>query len=213
MQRRGFLRNKLKMMLVSSLRSLAPTVLKGRKGSVLLQRCLSSNPSLSQRSRRVSGQTHKHAFSHIHETILVIFCLHSVSLVFTVRVKVEEVEMETPIDPPDDPQQVSLDIIKQEEGGELSKSGLHQASEQSSMENVAHEKTAQSETAAGRSEELGCAGESNTEQSENKQSSDVERRQKLDQEEGSQGDDDAMDEISESNTEQDTSGEAAGMER
>ncbi|XP_070782838.1 lethal(3)malignant brain tumor-like protein 2 [Enoplosus armatus] len=132
--------------------------------------------------------------------------------IFAVQVKVEEVEMETPIDPPDNPQQVSRGIIKQEEGGGRSKSRLHQATEPSSSGNVSHEKMEQSETAAGRSEEWGSLEESFTgesmEQSENKRSSGVERRRKLDQEEGSQGDDSAMDEISE----QDTTGDPAGTE-
>lgn len=81
--------------------------------------------------------------------------------------------METPIDPPDNPQQVSLGVIKQEEGGEQTKLGLHQAPEQSSLEKAAHEKVEQSETAAARSKECGSleegfTGESNMEQSENK---------------------------------------------
>ncbi|XP_044034921.1 lethal(3)malignant brain tumor-like protein 2 isoform X2 [Siniperca chuatsi] len=93
--------------------------------------------------------------------------------IFAVQVKVEEVEMETSIDPPDNLQQVSLGIIKQEEGEEQSKSGQHQAAEQNSLENVSHEKKEQSETAAGRSEEWGtleerCTGESNMQQSETK---------------------------------------------
>ncbi|XP_038591685.1 lethal(3)malignant brain tumor-like protein 2 isoform X2 [Micropterus salmoides] len=93
--------------------------------------------------------------------------------IFAVQVKVEEVEMETPIAPADNPQQVSLGIIKQEEGGGHSKSRLQQAAEQCSLENVSHEKTEQSETAAGRSEESGSlevsfTGESSMQQSENK---------------------------------------------
>ncbi|KAI3365530.1 hypothetical protein L3Q82_010615, partial [Scortum barcoo] len=112
--------------------------------------------------------------------------------IFAVQVKVEEVEMETPIDPRDSPRQVSLGIIKQEEGGEPSKLGLHQALEQSSMENVTHEKMDRTETAAGRTDR------GNTEKSENTKSSDGEKRPKLDQGEGSQGEDSAMDDISES---------------
>lgn len=120
--------------------------------------------------------------------------------------------METPIDPPDNPQQVSLGIIKQEEGGEQSKSGLHQAPGPSSLENAAHEKMEKSEISVAKSEECGSledsfTGESSMEQSEDKNGSDVEKRQMPEQEKGSQGDDIAMDEISESNTEQDTTGE------
>lgn len=113
--------------------------------------------------------------------------------IFAVQVKVEEVEMETPIDPPDSLRQVSLGVIKQEEGGEPSKSGLHQAPEQSSMGNVTHEKMDGTETAAVRT------GRGNTEKSENTQSNYVEKRPKLDQGDGSQGKDSAMDDISESN--------------
>lgn len=58
MQRRGSLRTKLKMMLVSSLRSLAQIVLQGWEASISPKKCLSSSPRLSQRNRRVSGQTH-----------------------------------------------------------------------------------------------------------------------------------------------------------
>ncbi|XP_054455088.1 lethal(3)malignant brain tumor-like protein 2 isoform X2 [Anoplopoma fimbria] len=121
--------------------------------------------------------------------------------IFAVQVKVEEVEMETPIEAPDNPQQVPLGIIKQEEGGKQRKSELRHSPEQSSIENVAHAKVKPSEPAEERSEEFesldeSFTGDSNTEQSENKLS---------------QGDDSAMDEISESNTEQDTTGEAAGM--
>ncbi|XP_042363724.1 lethal(3)malignant brain tumor-like protein 2 isoform X2 [Plectropomus leopardus] len=114
--------------------------------------------------------------------------------IFSVQVKVEEVEMETPIDPPDNGQQVPLGLLKKE-GGEESESGLHRTSE-----NVEHENTKQGESAAGRSEELleeRFSGESNKEQSE-----------KMGVEAGSQGEDSTMDETSE----QDTTGEAAEME-
>ncbi|XP_035853108.1 lethal(3)malignant brain tumor-like protein 2 isoform X1 [Sander lucioperca] len=107
--------------------------------------------------------------------------------IFAVQVKVEEVEMETPIEAPDNPQQVPLGIIKKEAGGEQSKSAPHRSPEQSSLEDM-HDKMEQSETAAGRREDCGSleesfTGESNMEQSENKN-----------QERGSQGED------SESNT-------------
>ncbi|XP_039644157.1 lethal(3)malignant brain tumor-like protein 2 isoform X1 [Perca fluviatilis] len=105
--------------------------------------------------------------------------------IFAVQVKVEEVEveMETPVEAPDNPQQVPLGIIKNEAGGEQRKSAPHRLPEQSSLE-----KMEQSETAAGRREdcvslEESFTGESNMEQSDNKN-----------QEKGSQGDD------SESNT-------------
>ncbi|KAE8284489.1 Lethal(3)malignant brain tumor-like protein 2 [Larimichthys crocea] len=111
--------------------------------------------------------------------------------IFAVQVKVEEVEMETPIDPPDSPRQASLGVIKQEEAGEERRSRLHQ-------EHVAEKKTKKSETVAGGSGESVSLEESFTD----KKSSGVE---KLEQEEGSQGDDGAMDEISR--------GEAAGKER
>lgn len=118
-------------------------------------------------------------------------------------------EMETPIDPPDQPQQVPLGVIKREEGGEQMKSRLHQASRESSLENKNVERK---ETAAGRSEEWALweenlTGESTMEQSKDK-SGDVEKIQKLDEVEDSRGDDSAMEDISESSTEQDTTGEA-----
>lgn len=124
--------------------------------------------------------------------------------------------METPIDPPNNAQQVSLSIVKQEEGGEQSKSGLHQASKQSSLEKTAQEKRKPSEAAAERSEEFGSldesfTGESIMQQSENENRSGVETSQKLDQQEKSHGDDSTIEENSDSNTEQDTTGEAAGM--
>ncbi|XP_059179982.1 lethal(3)malignant brain tumor-like protein 2 [Centropristis striata] len=107
--------------------------------------------------------------------------------VFPVQVKVEEVEMETPIDP----QRVPLVLIKKEDG-----SRWHQSLEQS-------------KAAGGRSQECepldeSFSGESNMEESENQ----------MEQEEWSQGDDSVMEEVSESNTELDTTGEgdAAGME-
>lgn len=120
-----------------------------------------------------------------------------------------EMEMETPIDPPDQPQQVPLGVIKREEGGEQMKSRLHQASRESSLENKNVERK---ETAAGRSEEWALweenlTGESTMEQSKDK-SGDVEKIQKLDEVEDSRGDDSAMEDISESSTEQDTTGEA-----
>lgn len=120
--------------------------------------------------------------------------------IFAVQVKVEEVEMETPINPPDNSPQVSPGKLKQEEGGEESESesGPHH-----SLKNIANENTKKSENAAERSEESASleesfSGESNMEQSESK----------LDQEERSQGNDSAMDEISE----QDTTGETVDME-
>lgn len=81
--------------------------------------------------------------------------------------------METPIVPPDNPQEISLSMIKQEQRGEQSKSGLRQAPEQSSLENAEQEKKKQSETAAGRSDELESSeqsftGENNMLQSEHK---------------------------------------------
>lgn len=120
-----------------------------------------------------------------------------------------EMEMEMPIDPPDQPQQVPLGVIKREEGGEQMKSRLHQASRESSLENKNVERK---ETAAGRSEEWALweenlTGESTMEQSKDK-SGDVEKIQKLDEVEDSRGDDSAMEDISESSTEQDTTGEA-----
>lgn len=117
--------------------------------------------------------------------------------------------METPIDPPNNAQQVSLSIVKQEEGGVQSKSGLHQAPKQSSLENTAQEKRKPSEELGSLDESF--TGESIMQQSENEKRSGVETSQKLNRQEESHGDDSTMEENSESNTEQDTAGEAAGM--
>ncbi|XP_022599187.1 lethal(3)malignant brain tumor-like protein 2 isoform X2 [Seriola dumerili] len=121
--------------------------------------------------------------------------------IFAVQVKVEEVEMETPIDPPGSPRQACVGVIKQEEGGEQSKSGRHEVPEQTCTENVEHEKTEKDKAATkdGLEEwgslEESLTGESNVERSENE-------RRTRDQEDGSQGNDSAMDEALESNTEQ-----------
>ncbi len=195
----------LKVTLLSSLRSLTLIVLQSRKAPVFLLKCLSSSPNLSQMSRKVRAQTYSTCCSlsfHFCDTVLLICCLYFPSVVFAVQVKVEEVEMETPIDPPDNPQQVSLDVIKQEEGMQ-GKSVLYQPTEQSRLKNLAYEHTEQSETAALRSEESGSMEDSltdgsNMEQSDHKETSGLEKND--------------MDDISEGNTEQDTPGEAARME-
>uniref|UniRef100_A0A665UDU4 L3MBTL histone methyl-lysine binding protein 2 n=1 Tax=Echeneis naucrates TaxID=173247 RepID=A0A665UDU4_ECHNA len=101
-------------------------------------------------------------------------------LVFAVQVKVEEMEMETPIDPPGSPQEACLGAIKQEEGGE--------------PKNVTQEKTEINEAAKDRPRERGSleeshSGESNMEQSKNE-------RQTLDKEEGSRANDSAVEENS-----------------
>ncbi|XP_034715633.1 lethal(3)malignant brain tumor-like protein 2 isoform X2 [Etheostoma cragini] len=92
--------------------------------------------------------------------------------IFAVQVKVEEVEMEleTPIEAPHNPQQVPLGIIKKESGGQRSKSAPHRSPKQSSLENVACEMTEQSETAAGRREDCGSLEESSTGESNMEQS-------------------------------------------
>ncbi|XP_068610573.1 lethal(3)malignant brain tumor-like protein 2 [Brachionichthys hirsutus] len=120
-----------------------------------------------------------------------------------VRVKVEEMEMETPINPPDNTHQDSMSGIKQE-GGEQIKSGVHQAPTQN---HSAQETRGQSETAAGSSEDLlGFTGERNSEQNGNKQRSGGEVSQKVDQEERSHGEGST---IPESSAEQDTMPEGA----
>ncbi|XP_030610859.1 lethal(3)malignant brain tumor-like protein 2 isoform X3 [Archocentrus centrarchus] len=97
--------------------------------------------------------------------------------IVAVQVKVEEMEMETPIRPPDNPPQVSVSKIKQEEG------------EQSSLENEAHETMVQSKTKDtsedSASLEDRCTGDSSTDQTEN---------ERLDKEEWSQENDSTMDE-------------------
>lgn len=128
------------------------------------------------------------------------------SAVFAVQVKVEEVEMEMPIEPPNSPQQVCLGRIKQEEGEEQNKSELHKESEQTSTGNVSLNKTGESK---GRGEERRSLEESFGGESSMAQSEDdgAER----DQEEESRVNDSVMDGLSESNTKHNTTGEA-GME-
>ncbi|XP_040885534.1 lethal(3)malignant brain tumor-like protein 2 [Toxotes jaculatrix] len=109
--------------------------------------------------------------------------------IFAVQVKVEEVEMETPIDPSGNPQQVCLGIVKQEEGGEQRQ---HETPEQTSSENTGHETTEENKVAEDGSEEQGSLEESFTGES-NMEQSDENERQTLDQEEGSQENDSAMD--------------------
>ncbi|KAM3591584.1 uncharacterized protein V6R79_004299 [Siganus canaliculatus] len=112
--------------------------------------------------------------------------------IFAVQVKVEEVEMETPIGPPNNPQQVSLDAIKKEEGCEQREAAAGESGEHGSLEES-------------------FTSESNMEHSENEKSSSLE---KLDPEEGSHEDmDSAVSEISHNNTEQDTAEEAAEVAR
>ncbi|KAK2820871.1 hypothetical protein Q5P01_023830 [Channa striata] len=78
--------------------------------------------------------------------------------IFAVQVKVEEVEMETPIETPSNPPQVCLGKIKQEKRDEQTKSGLHEVPETS--ENKSHEKTERSKAARDGDEELGLLEES-----------------------------------------------------
>lgn len=139
----------------------------------------------------------------------MIYPLNSVCVVFAVQVKVEEVEMETPINPPNLDQKVSLSLVKQEEGGEQAKSGL-----QSSLETPPKEKGRRKEASGDRSEELGSmeqsvTGKIITQEGENEKRSSTDSQQKLQQNE-SRGDDSTTEEISESSTEQDTQGETSG---
>ncbi|XP_026171794.1 lethal(3)malignant brain tumor-like protein 2 isoform X2 [Mastacembelus armatus] len=128
--------------------------------------------------------------------------------IIAVQVKVEEVEMEMPIDPPNNPQQTCLGRIKQEESREQSKTGQHEVPEQAMLENKAHEKMEKRKAAKDRAEEPGSleessAGESSMEQTEHK----------LDHEVGSQENSSAVDEVLENSTEQNTRGKDGGMER
>lgn len=80
--------------------------------------------------------------------------------------------METPIDPPGNPEQVCLGVVKQEDRGEQSKSGQNEVPEQTSLENVTHEKTQKNTAAEDGGDEQGpveesFTSESNMEQSEN----------------------------------------------
>ncbi|XP_068161648.1 lethal(3)malignant brain tumor-like protein 2 [Antennarius striatus] len=131
--------------------------------------------------------------------------------IIAVKVKVEEIEMETPINPPNNSQQECMIEVKQE-GEEQSKSGEDQESKQNSMKDAAQEKKGKSENKEGSSEDLGSweedfASERNREQSETKKRSGDEVSHKLDQEEWSQGEGSTMDEISESRAEQETTSE------
>lgn len=108
------------------------------------------------------------------------------------QVKVEEVEMETPIDPVNNPQQDCLVRIKQEEREGQNMSGLHKVPEQTSLGNVSHNKTEESK---GRGEERGSLEESFAGESSMEQSEDDGTEQ--DQEEESRGNDSAMDGLSE----------------
>lgn len=107
------------------------------------------------------------------------------------QVKVEEVEMETPVDPPNNPQQVCLGRIKQEEREEQNRSGLHKVPEQTSKENISHDKTEESKD---RGEEQGSLEESFVGESTMEQSEDDGTEQ--DQEEESRINDSAMDGLS-----------------
>uniref|UniRef100_UPI003AAB6118 lethal(3)malignant brain tumor-like protein 2 n=1 Tax=Centroberyx gerrardi TaxID=166262 RepID=UPI003AAB6118 len=145
--------------------------------------------------------------------------------IFAVQVKVEEVEMETPIAPLAGPPQLpavpppALGIVKREkEGGEQSGAEQHEAPEQSMLGNAADQEmeqsnTEQSRTAEKRLEEQApveetvtesIAGESNMEQSENGNGEGVEQRKTADEEEGRQGDESAMEEVLESDAERDS---------
>lgn len=117
--------------------------------------------------------------------------------------------METPINPPNSDQKVSLSLVKQEEGGEQAKSGRR-----SSLENTPKEKGRQKETSGERSEEPGSmeqsvTGKIITQEGENENRSSTDPQQKLQQNE-SRGDDSTTEENSESSTEQDTRGETSG---
>lgn len=149
------------------------------------------------------------------ETFLLVCSLISICVVFAVQVKVEEVEMETPIDRPNKAQKVSLKGVKQEEGREPSQPGVHQTPKQSSSEKAEQKKRMQREAAAGGIAALGYFEKSFTatsmQQSENLNRSCAESIQKLDQQGENCGDDSTMEDISDSNTEQGTTGDAEGL--
>lgn len=131
------------------------------------------------------------------------FC-KSVYVVFAVQVKVEEMEMETPINPPNNGKQASLGSIKQEEGVEHTKTEEYRTPRQSGSENAAEERARQSEDGSDRSEE------SSMQQSETKRRGSSETSHNLDQQESLE-EDSTMEQTSDSITEQDTTGEGAGM--
>lgn len=128
----------------------------------------------------------------------------SICVVFAVQVKVEEVEMETLINPPSNGKQASLGSVKQEEGVEHTKAEEYRTVRQSGSENAAVERRKHSEDGSDRSEE------SSMQQSENKRSSSSETSHNLDQQESLE-EDSTMEQTSDSITEQDTTGEGAVM--
>uniref|UniRef100_A0A3Q3VZF5 Uncharacterized protein n=1 Tax=Mola mola TaxID=94237 RepID=A0A3Q3VZF5_MOLML len=161
------------------------------------------------------GQVNTLFIFFLCETFLLVCSLISICVVFAVQVKVEEVEMETPIDRPNKAQKVSLKGVKQEEGREPSQPGVHQTPKQSSSEKAEQKKRMQREAAAGGIAELGYFEKSFTatsmQQSENLKRSCAESIQKLDQQGENCGDDSTMEDISDSNTEQGTTGDAEGL--
>lgn len=115
-----------------------------------------------------------------------------VCLVFAVQVKLEEVEMETPINPPDDPQDVCLGRVKQDEREEQNKSRGHTVPEGSSTEKVPRDETETGKDVGGLEESGDAAG--GMEQSED---------------DGTE-DDSGVEPVSDSNTEHNTPEEARG---
>lgn len=141
--------------------------------------------------------------SHFRDTMCLIAAI--VSAVFAVQVKVEEMEMETPIQLPENSQLLHVGAIKQE-GAEQSKAGATPAPRRSSSDDSARDRRERRDTAAGGGEELGSLEEGSageTDQRESRSSSGGEESHKLNGEEGSRGDGSTVEEVSESSVEQD----------
>lgn len=129
--------------------------------------------------------------------------------VFAVQVKVEEVETETPINPPNDSKQGSLVRVKQEEGVDRTRMEKCQSPRKGSSENTAEKRWKQCEAESDSDEELGLA-KSSAQKRKNKSSGSLESSQNVHQQE-SHEEYSTTEHTSESITQQDTTGEGDGM--
>lgn len=124
--------------------------------------------------------------------------------VFAVQVKVEEVEMETSINPPHDSKQCSLVRVKQEEGLDRTKTEKCEAPKKESSGNTNEKGWKQHEAESNTGEELGL-GKSSMQKGKNMSSSSLESSQNVDQEYST------VENTSGSITQQDTTRESDGL--
>ncbi|XP_075890904.1 lethal(3)malignant brain tumor-like protein 2 isoform X2 [Nelusetta ayraudi] len=129
--------------------------------------------------------------------------------VFAVQVKVEEVETETPINPPNDGKQGSLVRVKQEEGVGRTRMEKYHSPRKGSSENTAEKRWKQCEAESDSDEELGLV-KSSAQKRKNKSSGSLESSQNVHQQE-SHEEYSTTEHTSESITQQDTTGEGDGM--